>query len=229
VTSEGKSPTEKWVEEKGADYAYAYDKGEKLFRALGGTGLPHAALIDPSGTVVWKGHPAGLTAKTIEEHLDGTLETPVFEWPDSAKNVRKALQKEQYASAIDVAEKLGDEGAEIASQLRRMVAARLAGLRKLYAEGDYLGVEVMGERCARAFAKLPEGEEAEALLKQLSSDEEAQRILDVQKDIDRTISGRIKKKDRERILEDLREITREYAGTAAARDAERAMAALRKA
>ena len=65
VTSEGESQTEPWVESKGARYAYAYDRGGKLSRALGVTGIPNAVLVDPSGTILWQGNPGSLTNELV--------------------------------------------------------------------------------------------------------------------------------------------------------------------
>ena len=71
VTSEGAGPTEKWVAKKKAAYAYGYDKGGALKRELGVTGIPAAFLVDPSGKIVWQGHPSSLSSNLIEEHIKG--------------------------------------------------------------------------------------------------------------------------------------------------------------
>ena len=92
VTGEGKGDTEKWVESKGAEYPYGYDKGGKIRSYFGVTGIPHAVLIDPTGTIVWRGNPGGLSNATIEASLGGALAEPLWKWPDAAKKVRQALQ-----------------------------------------------------------------------------------------------------------------------------------------
>ena len=81
VTSEGAGSTEPWIDEKGARYAYAYDKGGQLSRWFGVSGIPHAALVDPMGEVVWTGHPGKLDSKLVEQSLAGALAKPVWAWP----------------------------------------------------------------------------------------------------------------------------------------------------
>ena len=71
MTSESESQTVPWVEKTGAAYPYAYDKGGKVARFFGVRGIPHAILVDPTGKVVWRDHPARLDAKTVEAALAG--------------------------------------------------------------------------------------------------------------------------------------------------------------
>ena len=68
VTSETtkKPDTEKFVAKHGARYPYAYDPGGRLQKAFDVLGIPAAALVDPSGRVVWRGHPSGLTDEILE-------------------------------------------------------------------------------------------------------------------------------------------------------------------
>ena len=66
VTREPKDLTEAWVKKHGAMYPYAYDKAGSVMRELGLSGYPSAALVSPSGTIVWTGHPAGLKQDLIE-------------------------------------------------------------------------------------------------------------------------------------------------------------------
>jgi hypothetical protein len=73
VTGETKSSTEPWIESKGVQYAYAYDKGRQLGNRLGVGGIPHAYLINPLGCIVWEGHPGALDDGIIRKHLAGTL------------------------------------------------------------------------------------------------------------------------------------------------------------
>ena len=46
VTSETTGPTEKWVDENGMEFAYAYDKGSKLMGKVGASGYPSAILVN---------------------------------------------------------------------------------------------------------------------------------------------------------------------------------------
>ena len=54
VTNEGAKPTERFVESTRMAYPYAYDKKSALMRAMGVGPIPHAVLVDPSGTIVWR-------------------------------------------------------------------------------------------------------------------------------------------------------------------------------
>ena len=91
VTSESQSSTEPWVSKHGARYAYGYNSGSLKGKFPGG--IPMAILVDPSGNIVWKGHPSSLKDGDIEKALAGALETPMWEWPASAKSVRSSLKK----------------------------------------------------------------------------------------------------------------------------------------
>jgi thiol-disulfide isomerase/thioredoxin len=54
---------------KNMEYNVGTDKGGKLSKELGITGIPHAILINKAGEVVWEGHPAGLKDDEIEKLL----------------------------------------------------------------------------------------------------------------------------------------------------------------
>ena len=117
MTGESKEKTEPWVEKHGAKYAYAYDKGTKLFSALKCRGYPSAALVDPNWTVVWTGHPASLNDGLIEKHIGGASRTPVGinaiakTWPSEAAPVKKALMmanNQPKTRSIDVSQKMNE-------------------------------------------------------------------------------------------------------------------------
>ena len=54
---------------KNMEYNVGTDKGGKLSKELGLTGIPHAILVNKAGEVVWEGHPAGLKDEEIEKLL----------------------------------------------------------------------------------------------------------------------------------------------------------------
>jgi len=185
VTGESPSKTEPWVKAKGAKYAYAYDKGKKLSRALGVTGIPHAFLVDPGGTIVWRGHPGNLTPDIIEKHLDGALKKPVWEWPASTKKLRTALKKGAFGKAIDEADALSQSDDELLQQIagvvRDMVRGKVAALKSLKDQGDYLAVVTRGKALAKALKGYPEGEEAAAILAEVKKDPMAKKVIKAQK------------------------------------------------
>lgn len=228
MTDEGKGDTEKWIESKGAKYPYGYDKGGKIQSFFGISGIPHSVLLDATGTVVWRGHPSELTAETIEKSLVGTLAQPVWKWPASAKKVRQAVQKGQFAKAIEEAKALGEEGAGIADSLTSLVTNRVAALKASAASGDWFTVEDRGKAMEKEFAGLPELEEIKTMLATLKDDKQAQAVLDAQKEIRRLVGGRVKKGDIPRIEKRLSDIAGEFPNSGASRDAARALVNLKK-
>jgi hypothetical protein len=223
VTDEGKKETESWVKSKDAKYAYAYDKGGKIARWFGVSGIPDAVLIDPTGKIVWRGHPASLEESTIEANLKGALERPLWDLPASAKAVGAAVQKRQIAKALAEAEKLGPEGEALLSSLRAMVKGRLESVKSARDAKDFLAAQEQGERAAKDFAGLPEGDEIARIVEQVKGDKEAQKVIRAQAQIRDALSERIKKADYPKIEKQFRKILEELAGTGAARDAEKGL------
>lgn len=228
VTGEGKNETEKWVADKGAHYAYGYDKGGKISSFFGVRGIPHAVLIDPNGTVVWSGGPGGLSDSMIEQHLQGALELPLWKWPEQAKKARQAVQKRQFAKALEEARALGDEGAKYVTAIESVVRGKAAGLEKAAQDADWLTVEERAKELEKELAGLPELEKVKSVLGQLKGDKQAQAVLAAQKEVRKLVSGKIKKGDIPKIEKKLKEIGAEFQGTGASRDADKALAKLRQ-
>jgi hypothetical protein len=224
VTDEGKAPTEKWIADKGAKYAYAYDKGGKLSRAVGVTGIPHALLIDPSGVVVWEGGPGSLTDAMVEQYLAGSLAKPLWEWPKSAAPIRKEVAKRQYGKAIEAADKLaqgGDaEATSIRDSLRAIVDTRAQSLKKLVDAGDFLRANDAATAIKKECAGLPAAVEATAALDRIAGDDEAKRVIKGQQQVRKLTEEKIQsEKDVAEVLKKADAIAKQYAGTAAERDA----------
>ncbi len=220
VTHEGVGLTEKWVEENGAKYAYAYDKGGALQRDLGVGGIPHAVLIDATGRIIWEGGPTELRDETIEKALSGTLPTPVFELPSEASAVRGALQKRQFAKAIQAAEGL-NEPADLATTIQSIVTARLEGLRAARSSGDYLTATESAKLLAKELKGLPEEDEVAKIAKELGADAEAKRVIKGQLAVRKAKETELRrKKDALEVIKQLDKVIEKFAGTAAARDAE---------
>jgi hypothetical protein len=219
VTSETKGDTEPWVKDKGMTYGYAYDKGARLMGKLGFTGLPSAVLLDPYGSIVWKGHPGELDEAVIKKSLSGSLTKPVFEWPASAKAARKAFAAGQVAKAIAAAKGLGTEGEELVASLEEHATASVKALNALYEGGDFLAVEERGALFTKRLVDMPQAGEVHATLAALQANTAAQPILAAQKRVQKLTSGKIKKGEIPKLREQLQEIQTEFPDTAAARDA----------
>ncbi len=222
VTQAGKSETEKWVAAKGAKYAYAYDRTGKLGRYFSVTGIPYAVLVDSTGTVVWKGHPGGLEESVLQKALSGALPKPLWEWKGAAKNVKSALMKRAYKSALDQAAKLApsDGGTEIKTAVEGIVKNRVQGMKDAYARGDFLGAQTAASALQKELEGLPEKAEALQVLTDLAANKEAVPVLKAQQKIARIRSGGLeKRKEIQAAIEDLKKIQKEVPGTYAATEA----------
>lgn len=216
VTDEGESDTVKWIQNKGAQYAYAYDKGGKLSRYFNVQGIPHAVLIDATGTVAWKGHPAALEEKTLEAALAGALPKPLYDWSPAAKGVKSAFQKRAYKSAIEQAEKLpeGEGGAEIAKAIRTLVTSRVENLQSAYERGDFLAARNNATELSKDLAGLPELEAATKVLADLAANKDAANVIKGQEKVAKIrASGLSKRKEVEAAVESLQKLVKEHSGT----------------
>ena len=221
MTGEGKKPTEKWVEAKGPDYPYAYDRTGGLSSWFGIRGIPHAVLIDPAGTVVWRGHPSQLKKKMIQPHLEGALARPVFEWPEALQPAREALAAGRLGDALT---KAGSD-AEVQRSIRGLIAKRVGAFEATLKRKDYLRALELAEDLATQLEGLPEGDQV-AKLRATISGESVEAVLGAQRRVRELVSGKIKAADVDRIAEELLRIRDQHKGTGAADDAKRAFEAL---
>jgi thioredoxin-like negative regulator of GroEL len=231
VTGDAESDADKWIEKHGAKYAYAYDKPGKLKRYFGITGIPHAVLIDASGTVVWSGHPGELPIDALQKSLAGALPKPLWEWTPASKPVQAALLKRSYAKALEEAAKLSeaDGGPEIKTSIQGIVQARVEGLRRSYEAGDFLGADTAASLLVKELDGLPEKETASKILADIKANKDAQPVIKTQKQIAKLrAAGLSKRKEIEKAIEDLLEIQSEHPGTFAAKEADALIAELRK-
>jgi hypothetical protein len=133
VTDEGEAETVKWVEEKGAKYAYGYDRGGKLASYFKVSGIPAAVLVDAKGIVVWQGHPSGVTDALIEKAVAGALAKELAGLPerDAVEALLAELDANKEAAAVIKAQK---QVAKLrASELskRKELEAAMADLAKI--------------------------------------------------------------------------------------------------
>ena len=143
VTSEAEAPTQKFIDETKWKAAVVLEKSGKTTKEFGVTGYPTAALVDPKGIVVWKGHPSGLTDKIIEKHIKGA--TPPgsrsgsmgvsVDLPKKYKGLAKKLAKGQLGKGLVELEKLFTKQLDIETQqvleaARKEVVSVLDGKNK---------------------------------------------------------------------------------------------------
>lgn len=222
MTDEGESETVKWVESKGAKYAYGYDRGGKLARYFNVTGIPAAVLVDAKGTVIWQGHPGSLNESQIQKAVEGALPKPLWEWTAAAKNVKAALLKRQYKLALDEAAKLGeaDSGPTIVSAIQGIVKSRVEAMQAAYSKGDYLGAENSAHALLKEFDGLPEKEAATKVAADVEANKDAQPIIKAQKQIAKLRAAELRKtKEIDAALEDLAKIEKGLPGSYAASEA----------
>jgi hypothetical protein len=208
--------TERWVASKGAKYPYAYDKGGRLASALRVPGYPDAVLVDPTGTIVWHGHPGALDEATIQAALSGALPKPLWEWSGAAKAVKSAFVKRDLAAALALAAKLtpADGGPEILAALQAMVRSKVDAMRAAREKGDFRGALDAAAALKKECAGLPEVEDATKLEAELATNAEAKRVLEGQKKVAKIVAKEpSKKKELKAAIEDLVELKKEYAGT----------------
>jgi hypothetical protein len=222
VTGEPKGQTEKWIEDKQAQYAYAYfDKSGGMIPLLGKASYPQAILVNPLGEIVWQGHPVGLSEAVIEEHLTGALPMPLFEFPKGASKVASALVKDQLGKALDAAktysEREGEQAAEILAAVEGHVDLRVGAITAAFEAGDFLQVTARGEPLVDALDdEDPRAIELAALLERVEDDEAAQGVIDAQEKLLELMEGldRLKKKDQANsLIEKLQELAAEHPDT----------------
>jgi len=234
VTNESASETVPWIEDKQAKYAFAYDKSGKVHRFFGVfvvTGIPHAVLLAPDGTVAWRGHPGSLDEETIQASLAGALTKPLFEWPASAKGVAQSLVKGDFAGAVAKAAKVpeADGGAQIAAQVQAILEGHLKAAEAALAAGNLYDAIERGEQLAKGTEGLPQQERAKKIAADANAHPDAKRILEGQKAVRKLRSKELsKRKDQEKALEDLKQLATDFRGTYAAVEAEALMAQVRE-
>ncbi len=207
LTSESKSQTEPWVADKGAEYAYAYDKGGKMKRALGVRGIPNAILVDPSGKIIWQGHPSSVTDELVEKAIEGAISTPVYEWDKSTKAIKKAFLSGDFGKAIKAADKLAEQndlGKEIGQMLRGMVVKRVTTIEADLENGDVFQAFSAAEALVKKVKGLPEAAVLKTLIADVSNDKNQKKILKTQgKLADLIAEERTKRKEADKIIKGL--------------------------
>lgn len=230
MTSESEAETVPWIQNKQAKYAYAYDKGGKVARFFGVSGIPHAVLIDPNGKVVWTGSPFTLNDEIVQASLNGALLQPLFDWPASAKSVTQSLAKGDFAGAVAKAAKMpaAEGGADIVAQVQAIVEGQVKSIEAALAAGNFYDARERGEILGKSMEGLPEQARAKKVVADVDAHPDAKRVLEAQKSIRKLRSkGLTKRKDLEKAMEDLKKLANEMRGTYAATEAQDYMDQLR--
>jgi len=185
VTTDNGKKTLPWVEKNGVEYAWGRDTSGELHQLFQIQAIPSAVLIDAFGTVVWTGDPRRLNDETLEGVLADTLERPVWEWPEDARPIAGLLERAEFATALQEAEKLPAlEGFDLQGLVRGRIAPLLARFDGLVDSAEYGAAFELGERLEKGLATLPEGTKLNARLGELRSDPEITRAVSEEKSID---------------------------------------------
>ena len=96
------------------DYAVAADRGQATIRMYFGgvhnTEIPHAFVIDKTGTLVWHGHPMSGLDKTIAGVLDGTYDIDTGKRMERARNLKTLyLQLVRQPNKVQEADRIGPQ------------------------------------------------------------------------------------------------------------------------
>ncbi len=230
VTGEGKQPTEGFVSSTSMEYPYALDPKGGLSRFFGVGGIPHAVLVSPSGSILWRGHPSRLGKKTIEEALVGALQTPYWDWPKESKKLRKLLTNGDLGDALEEAQDLEAKGGAdyYVAAVRGRIDGQLAQMDTAMSQGDYLSAQRLAEQTAKCLKGMPEADRADAILADIKADPEKGATLKVLEQIDRLLTKPAKnRRDAESKIKKLRKLRDKHPGSFAEKRAKAAIEKLR--
>lgn len=176
--------TDEWVRETGARYPYGYDEAGAMERKLGVRSIPHAVLVDPTGKIVYSGHPAGLDHELVTTATKNALQTPLWK-NEAAKDVLLALRRKQYGAASQAAAQLGEkhDGPRILAYVEQRVEALVYAILEAQKEGDFLGVETRAKLAIESLAGTPKAKTVALILNELAEDEFAQRVITGQREL----------------------------------------------
>ncbi len=227
MTDEPSSLVEKYLAANAPKFPIAIEKGFKSFTALGFTGFPSAVLIDPSGKIVWTGHPAELEAGRISTALKNARPPTVFSGP--LKSLRKWTDKEDFGQAYSQikslleAGKLDEEHKKIAeglvSSYEKTAQQLFDDAQQDEAGGDFYGAYTKLTMLTKNYAGIHKTEEALAKLKEFAANKEAKRGIDAGAEYEKVLDAE-KQLDYRKALQLCKSIAKKYPGTVAGKMAE---------
>lgn len=207
-------------------------------------GIPHSVLIDPEGTVVWRGNPGGLSSGKVKDALKGArkardddflgfnpaLEAEHADALDASADLRKLVELARDAelgklmAGLDSFDAAGDAGVEAAKAALSERANAHAALLAEQAEAALkqldvaVAVEVYGA-LAEELGERDAGKAAKAKLADIRGDERLKKELEAAEQLERTIRSAEKlatSKQRKKYAD----FAEKYRGTRAGRRAE---------
>jgi thiol-disulfide isomerase/thioredoxin len=187
LTDEPKAKVEPFAKEMGMIYPVGC--GSRSSGAYGVTGIPHAAIVDTAGNIVWEGHP-------MQPDFESTLEAQIKKTPPKVsqtkgptplEDISAAMQKTQFGRAAALLAKFqvaeGDTAAKnqaerIRKALVAQAPARLAQGEKSLAAKEYYKASEAFQDVALMAPDSPQAKKAEERLKELQADEKIKAEVD---------------------------------------------------
>lgn len=166
-----------YVEKHGIEFPIARLASGEFETAIGVSGFPTSAILNPKGELAWKGHP-GSADGPLSKHMKGSKRTALL--PKEFAGIEKALDKEDYPSAYEeLNEFLGD--AQLAPESKVAAEALVkyidASANRLWTKGSAALEEGDYYTASLAFADLAENYEGIG-----SADEAAAKVAEFKKD-----------------------------------------------
>ncbi len=183
LSGQGQGTLEPFVTEKAMPYMVGY--GDRS--PYGVSGIPDAYLVGADGTVVWQGHPSGLTNATIEAELAKVNMLPDLDYSKAFKSILKDLTKDKYGKAMGRLEKLlekSDDETDIdhANQLVEYINGKAAALQAeaeaLASQDNYFLAAQRLEFLADNFDDMEAAETAEETLDAWKDDDAIEDLID---------------------------------------------------
>lgn len=186
-----------WVDAMGVNYPFAFAKDNALYDAIGVRGIPHAAIVDPEGNVLWSGSPYSLSNKTIKTALKGASKTLTFGWGKDFADAAKAVVAGDFGKALKVTDKLASNGNENAAAVRASILSKLDGrvaaMEKAHKKGDFLAAMQIAEALDGNLGELEQAATVTKTLEDIEGDSDAKRILAGQKSLAKIMGGNLDK------------------------------------
>lgn len=176
VTNDPPEKAEPWVEKNDMQYAYGYDPAGKLQAHFGVDSIPHAILVDAFGNILWRGHPMQMPVEMIERAIDGSIEKPVWEWPEAARPLARTLWSGDWKAAAAMA----SENPAALQVLDERATAAVRQFDRLVVRRDYVTALTFGKRMVDGLADLPAGAMLAKKLAELEADPVAKNEIEAE-------------------------------------------------
>lgn len=224
MTGETEDKTKPWVEKHGMKYAYGYlskDGMGEFMKALGMRGYPSAVLVDPTGEIVWSGHPSSANGGLIKKHIKGANKGPVgvagvvANWPKEAQHAKKAFLAGKYGKAVAEARKLPQEWS-VLGDIERVIARRVDRVKAIFAKGDYLGFEDAMRTASKELAGTEALDELDGLVAEMKADPKSKSVISGQKRLAKyaeSVADARKAKELLSLEKKIRKLSEKHAGT----------------